>query len=83
MDNYRLISGNVIQEFPDQPDATELVFGWLISGCFNIGNHSQVYISHTHLLRVNAEMNPYYNDVFKDEQMCDKNFFFLHFHLIF
>ena len=35
--------------------------------------HSQVNISHTHLMRVNTEINPYYDDIFKFEQMCDEN----------
>ena len=49
---YRFISGNVIRGFPDQPVDVESVFGWVISGFFDIGNHSQVNINHTHLLRV-------------------------------
>ena len=72
-DYYRFISGNVIRGFLDQPVAVESVFGWVISGFFDIGNHSQVNINHTHLLRVNTETNPYYDDMFKVEQMCDEN----------
>ena len=71
--HYRLISGNVIRGFPDQPVAVESVFGWVISGFFNIENHSQVNINHTHWLRVNTESNPYYDDMFKVEQMRDEN----------
>ena len=54
---YRFISGNVIRGFPDQPVAVESVFG----GFFDIGNHSQVNINQTHLLRVNTETNPCYD----------------------
>ena len=67
------MSGNVIWEFPDQPVAVESVFGRVISGFFDIENDSQVDINHTHLLRVNTENNPYYDDMFKDEQILDKN----------
>ena len=74
MDNYyRFISGNVIRGFPNQPVAVESVFGWVISGFFDIENHSQVNVNHTHLLRVNTETNPYYDDMFKVEQMRDEN----------
>ena len=45
------------------------MFGWVISGFFNIENHFQVNINHTHLLRVDTETNPYYDDMFKVEQM--------------
>ena len=44
------MSGNVIWEFPDQPVAVESVFGRVISGFFDIENHSQVDINHTRLL---------------------------------
>ena len=70
---YRFISGNVIRGFPDQPVSVESVFGWVISGFFDIENHSQVNINHTHLLRVNTETNPYYDDMFKIEQVRDEN----------
>ena len=70
---YRFISGNVIRGFPDQPVAVESVFGWVVSGFLDIGNHSQVSINHTHLLRVNTETNPYYDDMLKVEQMCDED----------
>ena len=74
VDNYyRFISGNVIRGFPNQPVAVESVFGWVISGFFDIENHSQVNVNHTHLLRVNTETNPYYDDMFKVEQMRDEN----------
>ena len=49
------------------------MFGWVISGFFDIEIHSQANIHHTHLLRINTETNPYYDDMFKDEQMCDYN----------
>ena len=49
------------------------MFGWVISGFFNIENHFQVNINHTHLLRVDTETNPYYDDMFKVEQMRDEN----------
>ena len=70
---YRFISGNEIRGFPDQSVAVESVFGWVISGFFDIENHSQVNISHAHLLRVNTETNPYNDDMFKVEQMRDEN----------
>ena len=70
---YRFISGNLIRGFPDQQVAVESVFGWVISGFFDIENHSQVNINHTHLLRVNTETNPYYDDTFKGERMRDEN----------
>ena len=74
VDNYyRSISGNVMRGFPDQPAAVESVFGWVISGFFDIESHSQVNINHTHLLQVNTETNPYYDDMFKNEQMRDEN----------
>ena len=74
MENYhRFISGNVIQGFPDQPVAVESVFGWVTNGFFDIENHSQVNINHTYLLRVNTETNPYYDDMFRVEQMRDEN----------
>ena len=71
-DNY-FISGNEIRGFPDQPVAVESVLGWVINGFFDIENHSQVNINHTHLLRINTETNPYYDAMFKDEKMCDCN----------
>ena len=74
VDNYyRSFSGNVMRGFPDQPAAVESMFGWVISGFFDIENHSQVNINHTHLLQVNIETNPYYDDMFKNEQMRDEN----------
>ena len=45
------------------------MFGWVISGFFNTEKHFQVNINHTHLLRVDTETNPYYEDMFKVEQM--------------
>ena len=78
---YRFISRNVIQGwgrqgrgegwFPDQLVAVESVVDWVISGFFDIENHSQVKINHAHLLRVNTDL--YYDDMFKDEQMRDEN----------
>ena len=70
---YRFISGNVIRGFPDQSVSVESVFGWVISGFFDIENHSQVNINQTHLLRVNTETNLYYDDMFKIEQVRDEN----------
>ena len=63
----------MIRGFPDQPVAIESVFRWVISGFFDIENHCQVNINHTHLLRVNTETNPYYDDMFKVEKMRDEN----------
>ena len=70
---YRFISGNGTRGLPDQPAVVESVFGWVISGFFDIENHSQVNINHTHLLRVNTETNPYYDDMFKVEQIRDES----------
>ena len=57
--------------FPDQLVAVESVADWVISGFFDIENHSQVKINHAHLLRANTDL--YYDDMFKDEQMRDEN----------
>ena len=51
------------------------MFGWVISGFFDNGNHCQVNINHIHLFQVNADLNPYNDDMFKVEQMCDENKF--------
>ena len=61
--------------FPEQLVAIESMFGWVISEFFDIGNHSQVNINHTDLLRVNTKVNPCYDEMFKVEQMCDENRF--------
>ena len=63
----------MIRGFPDQPAAIESVFRWVISGFFDIENHCQVNFIHTHMLRVNTETNPYYDDMFKVEKIRDEN----------
>ena len=61
--HFRFIGGNVIRRFPDQLVAVEPVFGLVISGFFDIRNHSQLNINHTNVLQVKTEIHPYYNDM--------------------